>query len=455
MGRIDKLEGLLLQIFSTSRKLGGKGARCCTVADAHVFQPRTHPDPGICITTGLWGRITTTHLFSTTSLWSLPKDSLRSDAPCEYDNGYLVFDNTDRNIEVWRLSSDFAAEDEVAADSPPDDKQMAVSAHTAEVYKFHAPRGHFRPWALLRLPEFADVYRLVYPTLTCANSEHAFLYDVRTGSLVQTININLRTICDIDMSERHVFLCEQDAIHVISLESGREVLRIRLQQRNDLVRILVDAIVRCSRRVEDPSLVSGDWFVTPLSVSSQGDESPRSKYIAACVSRDGRDLVVLSEKHRVFFIQDFERICRGETTFERAGVILGIPPEDTCRYLGLEHGRVCVATVHGLYIFTFGPGLSAKAVFVRPSEKTPEYLMTCMQLTDSRIYFTWGNARRRRDIPMFKDEENSRELPRSSKAQPVDLAGMMWGGHHGAFEVSVSLGCIDFSLMPEGYASEI
>jgi hypothetical protein len=32
------------------------------------------------------------------------------------------------------------------------------------------------------------------------------------------------------------------------------------------------------------------------------------------------------------------------------------------------------------------------------------------------------------------------------------LLSVLWSG---AFEVSVSLGCIDFSLMPEGYASEI
>jgi hypothetical protein len=55
--------------------------------------------------------------------------------------------------------------------------------------------------------------------------------------------------------------------------------------------------------------------------------------------------VVLSEKHRVVLIRDFERICRGETTFECAGVVLGLRPEDICYDLGFEHGRVCVATV--------------------------------------------------------------------------------------------------------------
>ena len=63
------------------------------------------------------------------------------------------------------------------------------------------------------------------------------------------------------------------------------------------------------------------------------------------VSSDGRDLVILSGERRVVFIQDFERICRGETTFEWAGLVLGIRPEEICSYLIFQHGRVCVATV--------------------------------------------------------------------------------------------------------------
>jgi hypothetical protein len=35
--------------------------------------------------------------------------------------------------------------------------------------------------------------------------------------------------------------------------------------------------------------------------------------------------------------------------------------------------------------------------------------ITCMQLTDRRVYFTWEDARRR-DLALFEDEENAREL---------------------------------------------
>jgi hypothetical protein len=65
----------------------------------------------------------------------------------------------------------------------------------------------------------------------------------------------------------------------------------------------------------------------------------------ALVSKDGRDLVIICHQHRVIFIQDFERICRGETTFEQAGLVLGIQPEVNCYDIGFEDGHVCVATV--------------------------------------------------------------------------------------------------------------
>lgn len=190
---------------------------------------------------------------------------------CEYDNGYVVFSNRDGDMEVWRLASDFSTEDEVAAEAPPNDVQMTVSAHAAEVYRQYAPRGHFRPWALLTvfLPQHMRTYRLVYPTLICASLEQIVLYDVRTGSLVQVVNIDLQTLSYVDVSEHHVFVCEQDVVHVFSRGCGIEVLRIP-----------ADATVRCSQRVEDPLLVSGDRFITPISVSPKVDESPCPKFIA-------------------------------------------------------------------------------------------------------------------------------------------------------------------------------
>ncbi|KAH9038737.1 hypothetical protein EDB85DRAFT_2141626 [Lactarius pseudohatsudake] len=368
---------------------------------------------GICITTHTSGGISVIHLFSSIVLWCLPRLYVRPFSHCEYDNGYLVFDRMNEEKEVWRPASDFSAEGEVATHSPPDVEQMDASACAVTVYHQYAPRGQFRPWAVLALPSFTIMYRLAYPTLIFANSRHAFLYDLRTGSLVQTIDIHLQ-ICYVDVNERYVFVCEPHAVHVFSRERQR-----------------------------GPGNTGGRHHTA----YSARDQS-RARFAAAHVSGDGRDLVVLSShKRRVVFIQDFERICRGETSLERGGLSLSIRSKDVCCYLGFEHGRVCVATMQGLYIFTFGPDLSAKAVFVRPSNNVSasSHAISCVQLTDRHIYFTWDDARRRQDIPLFEDTENARELlppiaptlDRESQVPPLDPIE------------SVSVGCIDFTLMPK------
>ena len=174
---------------------------------------------------------------------------------------------------------------------------------------------------MLAFPDFTtSAYRLVFPTLICVGNERAFLHDVRTGSLVQMINLNIQTPSSVDLSEWHVFVCKHDVLHVFSQESGLEVLHVP-----------ACATVRCSLRVEDPSLLPGDWFIAPLSVCLPWSRRiSLSKVFCWCVRSyffhslisystclQGLDLVVLSETHRVVFVRDFERICCGETTFEQ------------------------------------------------------------------------------------------------------------------------------------------
>jgi hypothetical protein len=93
-----------------------------------------------------------------------------------------------------------------------------------------------------------------------------------------------------------------------------------------------------------------------------------------------------------------------------------------------------------------------------------------MQLTDRRIYFMWEDVRRRGDIPLFEDAENAPELP--PPIAPTDLElqrqrigrysfASMGAGSNIVFVSSLdpvlrnSVGCIDFTLMPEGHASQI
>ena len=67
---------------------------------------------------------------------------------------------------------------------------------------------------------------------------------------------------------------------------------------------------------------------------------------------------------------------------------------------------------------------------MRPSKDPSEYSdpISCMQLTDRRIYFTWEDARRREDVPLFEDAENAQELP-----PPVTLTlDQALGGGYGS-----------------------
>jgi len=255
--------------FQLRKNWDGKGRavmRLLSPPDFNVFDVMVDERAGICITAPVWGGFTVIHLFSSTVLWCLPRSYVGSSSYCRhYDNGYLVFDNHDSEMEVWRLTSDFAAEDEIPANSPPNDKQMAMSARATAVYHQYAPLGQFRPWALLRLPNSQPPnlfrFRLAYPTLICAVYGHTFLYDVRTGSLEQQFNLLLypfAIVCDVDVNERYAIVCESHVVHVISRESGRVVLRIP-----------VNATAWCSQSVDDTSSIS---FIAPVPVHPKVDE---------------------------------------------------------------------------------------------------------------------------------------------------------------------------------------
>ena len=284
---------------------------------------------------------------------------VRPFAHCEYENGYLVYDRFDGRKEVWRLASDCAVDEVGATCAPPDEQQKRACAFSLLAHSRYAPRGHFRPWAKLSFPEVTRAYRLAYPTLLCANREHAYLHDVRTGALVQTIDIAVQNVCYVDVNERYVFVCELVALHVYSRgDGGTEVLRIPRD-------------VSFSKAVGPSStVVDRESFVSVLPLLPVIDEHPSefiagecvaplllsndlpSFFLLAHVSRDGRDLVVMTAQNHVILVRDFERVCREETRIEASGVVVHLSDQAECFYLAFEHGRVCVATVRSQSIIS-------------------------------------------------------------------------------------------------------
>lgn len=125
----------------------------------------------------------------------------------------------------------------------------------------------------------------------------------------------------------------------------------------------------------------------------------------------------------------------------------GIRPQASLRFhrpcfpthltlLALIHLPFFSSQNHALYVFNVdgGDSIDLKVVSVRPyldSAPMSNHKSSCMQLTDRRIYFTWEDARRR-DVPLYKDEADTRPEPSAmSTAEPSHeaWANPNFGGH--------------------------
>ncbi len=167
----------------------------------------------------------------------------------------------------------------------------------------------------------------------------------------------------------------------------------------------------------------------------------------------------MTTRNHVFLIQDFERVCRGEASLETSGLDLHLSDQADCFYLAFEHGRVCVVTVRisysgscspthvlsfdfdfdffqsfGLHIITIDRDQGdstdlAKIMLVQPFVRftaAHSYEISCLQLTDRRVYFTWDDAKRRRDITLFKDEKNTLDPLSPGASSTVEQLDELW-----------------------------
>ena len=154
----------------------------------------------------------------------MSKAYVRSRAHVEYGNGFLIFDRWDGSKEVWRRTCECDPALLPTA-SPPDELQRFTS-NLPGVNAFS--HGHFTPWALLRMPEMTRAYRFVYPTLIVATRNSAYLWDIPTATLIQTIQeTNLDGQLNyVELSPRHVFIAGTEVLRIFSREDGSAVLDI-------------------------------------------------------------------------------------------------------------------------------------------------------------------------------------------------------------------------------------
>lgn len=147
-------------------------------------------------------------------------------AHCEYDNGFIIFNNANDGKEVWRRSSDCIG-DQRPAESRPRILQEQAAEEAFRIHPSTTRRGHFEPWAYLEMPEETRAFRVVYPTLLVSGWNRAFLWDLPTASLRATVHDTqmhtgngfhdvLGHITYVEVNDQYVIICGHLQLRVFS-----------------------------------------------------------------------------------------------------------------------------------------------------------------------------------------------------------------------------------------------
>jgi hypothetical protein len=111
---------------------------------------------------------------------------------------------------------------------------IKASLEAAEHHPSPTHRGHFRPWSLLHVPEFTRAFRFSYPTLLSAGVNHAYLWDVPTSRLIETIsNIQapnkdgtLGSLSYVEVNDQYAFFCGSNQLRIFARDGGALVYHL-------------------------------------------------------------------------------------------------------------------------------------------------------------------------------------------------------------------------------------
>jgi len=239
------------------------------------------------------------------------------------------------------------------------------------MYSSTAPRGHFKPWAFLWMPEFTSAFRFIYPTLLVAAWDRAYLWDIPTCQLVQTIteiqcpgpgSPTLGNINYVELSERHVFICGTSTIRIFSRGSGEHVLdipSIQTSYANRHYKILPDNHLHAmpgsillpheTRSYFTPAMPEHrliDEFVAGASLKAYICVSIEATSSAVHVSPCGRNLVAMLASSKLVVWYDFERVLRNEVKIHDIALSIRLGSSRiSTKYLAFDNRRIAVATV--------------------------------------------------------------------------------------------------------------
>ncbi|KAH7911613.1 hypothetical protein BJ138DRAFT_1125884 [Hygrophoropsis aurantiaca] len=399
--------------IQTERGWRGRGPSSCreyTCTGRSVHRIKVDDAEGIVITSGQNGGLVISDLVEDRMLWSLPPSHVVPYAHCEYDRGFVIFNRADDCKEVWRRSRDFIASD-VPVDYPPDEEMLQISHQSAERYQSNSPadHGHFKPWALLRMPTITSAFRFAYPTLITTAMDCAYLWDIPTSRLVQVIS-NIQTanapgllgrVNYVEVNDRYAFICGSSQLRIFERESGTVVFHVAV---SDLPPIQWDVLPQ-------PIPTTSRCLLVPCKISQashvRSSGAGLGDFMAVHVSPSGKDLVALTRRGSILILRDFEQVITKQVPWAEAALQINFSPGyeipvNFSSYLAFgDNGKVAVATRKGIFILSIESDvdkLSAEqptrpGVFVCRVQgfDSTRFLtfITCLQMTDRGVYFNW------------------------------------------------------------------
>ncbi|KAJ3920345.1 hypothetical protein F5877DRAFT_77246 [Lentinula edodes] len=391
-----------------------------------VHRIKVDEQAGFIITSFRDGGLLVNDLADDQVLWSLPKTYVKQFAHLEYGEGFLIFDRLGGSKEVWHLASGFPP-------TPPQSNALPdqISA-SEESYQKHAatyPKGHFKPWAILRMPRLTRAFRFVYPTLLVGAWDHAFLWDIPSCELVQTITSiqeaedpssafavvvanapsfdapaprlgPLGNLNYVDVDEKHIFICGVTALRVFSRATAKCVLDVSSARREFGSR-------KFSVKYESETPTAGAALVNHFTdgeefALSSSSFQPRiiDEFVAVHVSSCGRHLVAMLASARVVVMENFQE--GPFSLYNRMVQIQLGASRSPSKYLAIHDDRVVVANNNGLFLFSLSAALEAK---IKPDASPSGTLVisrapffgyhvymsnvTCLQLSDTGLYLNW------------------------------------------------------------------
>jgi hypothetical protein len=208
-----------------------------------------------------------------------------------------------------------------------------------------------------------SAYRFVYPTLFTAGSHEAYVIDIPSATVIQTIHdLAASHVCYVEISARHVFVCTEDVLRIFSREDGRNVLDIP------------SARISCAEAFLDTSeVVDRRAVLQPCRIERQDDNNYTSRrnpdeFVAgayfpqvqplsclrfswvAHVSDCGSHLVALLHSSRLIVLYNFERVIKGEISLQDAMEEIQLGPNYySAIYLAFANDRIAVATVRPFF----------------------------------------------------------------------------------------------------------